>query len=92
MGLINLVKKKTENNEAKVVKSIPSSETGSRTICFTKPNELGDKYIITQNPLKEQFTLWKIYEDGFEKITTSDSPLDFDDIIPWENKYMPVAQ
>lgn len=69
---------------SKVIKAIPSSETGTRTACFTKPNSSGDEYLITQNPLKAQFTLWKCLEDGFEKIKTSDSPLDFDDVIPYE--------
>lgn len=70
--------------EVKIVKSIPSSETGVRVSCFTKQNKSGEEYLITQNPLKEQFTLWKCLNDGFEKISTSDSPLDFDKIIPWE--------
>lgn len=69
---------------SKIVKTIPASETGARTICFTKPNSSGDKYLITQNPLKAQFTLWKCLEDGFEKIKTSDNPIDFDDVIPYE--------
>ena len=69
----------------KIVKSIPSSETGTRTSCIT---ESGDKYLITQNPLKEQFTLWKCLDDGFEKISTSESPLDFDNIIPWEKNML----
>lgn len=69
---------------SKIVKSIPSSETGSSTICFTRPNSSGDKYIITQNPLKDQFTLWKCVEEGYEKITTSVSPLAFDSKIPYE--------
>lgn len=69
---------------SKIVKSIPSSETGSRTTCFTKPNECGDKYIITQNPLKDQFTLWKCVEDGYEKMSTSVSPLVLDNKIPYE--------
>ena len=62
---------------SKIVKAIPASETGSRTIC------LNGEYLITQNPLKEQFTLWKCLVDGFERIKTSDNPLDFDNIIPW---------
>ena len=70
---------------SKVVKSIPSSETGARTTCFTKPNESGDKYIISQNPLKAQFTLWKCVKDGFEKISTSNNPLDLNKKIPYEN-------
>ena len=62
---------------SKIVKTIPASETGSRTVC------LNGKYLITQNPLKEQFTLWKRVDDGFERIKTSDNPLDFDKMIPW---------
>ena len=69
---------------SKVIKSIPSSETGSRTTCFTKPNGCGDKYLITQNPLKDQFTLWKCVEDGYEKLSTSVSPLVLDNKIPYE--------
>lgn len=64
-------------SKSKVLKAIPSSETGVRTTC------LNGEYIITQNPLKEQFTLWKCPEDGYEKIDTSKNPLDFDKIIPW---------
>lgn len=65
---------------SKIVKTIPTSETGSRTSC------LNGKYLITNNPLKEQFTLWKCVEDGFERIKTSENPLDFDKIIPWNRE------
>ena len=65
---------------SKIVKSIPNTENGVGTSCTT---ESGDKYLITQNPLKGEFTLWKCLNDGFERISTSDSPLDFDNIIPW---------
>lgn len=63
---------------SKVVKTIPSSEIG-KVDCLGK----NDKYIITENPLKEQFTLWKCLEDGFEKIKMSENPLDFDKMILW---------
>lgn len=68
---------------SKIVKTIPSTEIQAVT-CFTKPNESGDKYLISQNPLKAQFTLWKCIEEGFERIKTSGSPKDFDDLIPYE--------
>lgn len=74
------VPKNSESSKSKIVKTIPSSETGTGVDCLTSS---GEKYIISQNPLKEQFTLWKCLEDGFEKIKTSDNPLDFDKIIPW---------
>ena len=72
--------KENKEGKSKIVKAIPSSETGTGVDCSTNS---GDKYLITQNPLKEQFTLWKRLEDGFEKIKTSDNPLDFDKVIPW---------
>ena len=66
------------SSKSKIVKSVPNSETGSGVVCCAKS---GDKYFISQNPLKMQFTLWKCVEDGFEKIATSNNPLDFDNMI-----------
>lgn len=66
---------------SKILKAIPNSE-------IIKVDCLNGKYLITQNPLKEQFTLWKCLEDdegGFERIDVANNPLDFDDIIPWES-------
>lgn len=65
------------STKSKVIKTIPSSE-------IEKVDCANGKYLITENHLKAQFTLWKCLEDGFEKIKTSDNPLDFDKIIPWE--------
>ena len=64
--------------KTKIVKTIPSSETGRGVLCTTAS---GDKYTISQNPLKMQFTLWKHIEDGYEKIATANNPLDFDEIM-----------
>ena len=64
--------------KSKIIKTIPSSETG-KVDCLGK----NDKYVITENPLKAQFTLWKCLDDGFEKVKTSDNPLDFDKVIDW---------
>ena len=68
----------SSKTSSKIVKSIPSSESGYGVNCLTKS---GDKYVISQNPTKMQFTLWKCIEDGFEKITTSNNPLNFYEII-----------
>ena len=62
----------------KIVKDIPSSETGRGVLCQTK---YGDNYVISQNPSKMQFTLWKCIADGYEKITTSNNPLNFYKLI-----------
>ena len=63
---------------SKIVKDIPSSETGRGALCRTRS---GDDYVISQNPLKMQFTLWKCIEDGYEKISTSNNPLKFYELI-----------
>ena len=65
---------------SKIVKAIPDLEI-EKVECSTKS---GEKYLITENQLKVQFTLWKCIEDGFERVKTSDNPLDFDKIIPYE--------
>lgn len=75
--MARMAKNNKEPSKSKIVKTIPSSETG-------KVDCVNGKYIITENHLKEQFTLWERLDDGFEKIKTSDNPLDFDKIIPWE--------
>lgn len=73
-----------KESKPKVVKSIPSSDTGSRVACYTKEGETGDKYIISHNPLKMQFTLWKRVEEGYEKVSTSDSPLRLYELVGFE--------
>lgn len=75
---------RASKTSSKIVKSIPTSESGVGVECYTKPNKSGDKYIISQNPIKMQFTLWKCVDDGFEKIKTSNNPLEFNDLIPYE--------
>lgn len=67
------------SSKSKVVKSIPNTETGAGVTCISSEGE----YLITQNPLKAQFTLWKCAEDGYEKIKSSDSPLDLYELVPW---------
>lgn len=66
----------SKESKSKIVKTIPNSETG-------KVECLKGRYLITENHLKEQFTLWKCLDDGFEKISVKDNPLEFDKIIPW---------
>lgn len=68
--------KESKESKSKIVKAIPNSETG-------KVDCANGKYLITENHLKEQFTLWKCLDDGFEKIKTSENPLEFDKLIDW---------
>lgn len=73
---------KKKSDKSTIVKSIPSSETGARTGCKTKS---GKEYLITNNPIKEKFTLWLVVPDGYEKLSVADNPLDFDKIIDYKN-------
>ena len=56
----------------KIVSRIPASESGPNA---THRTEDGTVYRVTRNPKKDQFTLWKQTEGGFEKIATKKSPL-----------------
>ena len=47
---------------SKIVKTIPNSEIEKGT-CFTKSNSLGDKYLITQNPLIYKSQVYGKYID-----------------------------
>lgn len=76
----------SSKSNSKIIKTIPNQEE-LKTTCFTKQNESGDKYIITRNQFKQQFTLWKCVDDGFEKISVSDNPKDFDDKIPYDKGF-----
>lgn len=39
-----------------------------------------DCYVVTQNNL-QKYTLYKIIADGYQKLKTSNTPLDFDEIV-----------
>lgn len=54
---------KKKSDKSTIVKSIPSSETGARTGCKTKS---GKEYLITNNPIKEKFTLWLVVPGGYK--------------------------
>lgn len=73
---MDITSKKSETCKSKVIKTIPNSEIG-------KVDCANGKYLITQNHLKEQFTLWKCLDNGFERVKTSYNPLDFDKLIDW---------
>lgn len=55
-----------------IVKQIPKTETGHGVHYITSTKE----YVISNNPTKAKFTLWKKVENGYEKLGTADSPLD----------------
>lgn len=69
-------------SKTKIVKTIPKTETGAMVTCSTMSKQ---KYIISQNPMTRVFTLWECSADGYEKIKTARSPLEFDELIPWDD-------
>lgn len=38
-------------------------------------------YAVTQNALKGKFTLYKIVDNDYQKMTTADSPVGFDKVV-----------
>lgn len=67
----------------KPVKNIPKTESSVPVLCTTNS---GDQYLITECPERSRFTLWHIIENGYLKLKTSSNPLEFDDIIPYNDK------
>lgn len=67
-----------KQNEETIIKSIPATESGNQTECKTKS---GKVYLITNNPLKEKFTLWEVLDNGYKKLSVSSNPLEFDEVI-----------
>ena len=66
----------------KTVKKIPASDTtGPGVLCTTKG---GKHYQISQNVEKLKFTLWKVVDGGFVKIATANSPIDLEELVPWD--------
>lgn len=70
-----------KQNNVKVIKKLPVSECGIGVLCKTKSGKL---YKISQNPDKKKHTLWRIVDEGYEKIATADSPYDLYEKINWE--------
>ena len=64
--------------EKKTFKNLPASENGPGVLCNGK-----FVYIISQDLKKNKFTLWIQTEDGYEKITTADSPIKLYDKVEW---------
>ena len=40
-----------------------------------------DCYVVTQNYYFQEYVLYKIIEKGYQKLKTSKTPLDFDEIV-----------
>lgn len=43
-------------------------------------------YITTQNTVNGKFSLYKVINNDYEKISTADSPLKFDEVIAKDRK------
>ena len=64
-----------------VAKKIPVSENGPGDKCITAS---GEEYIISQCLAPRRFTLWKHGTGGYEKLKTSDTPVELYEAIEWE--------
>ena len=49
-------------------------------IVLTYVFEGAGRYVVTQNHL-HKYILYKVVDDGYQKLKTSDTPLDFDEIV-----------
>lgn len=56
-----------------MINNIPKSENGPKNTYKTKKGI----YIFSWNLSKNKFTLWQETKNGYEKLTTADSPLGF---------------
>lgn len=73
--------RKSSEASKKIVKKFPSSENGPGVHCITTS---GQEYFITQCLEKMRFTLWHKVNDGYEQVSTAKSPLDLEDLVPWD--------
>lgn len=63
--------------EIKSYKELPPNE-----IRWVEQTTLsGDKFFITSDKLRMKYTLWKKLKDGFQKITTGETPGGFHEYI-----------
>lgn len=60
---------KTETTKA--ARKLPSSESG-HGVHYVSKN--GREYCVSHCPEKERFTLWRIVDDGYEKVKTASDP------------------
>lgn len=65
-----------------VVKKIPESENGPAVKCIAAG---GEEYIISQCLSPRRFTLWKHETGGYEKLKTSDTPIELYEAIEWDD-------
>ena len=60
-----------EKNTNKVIKKIPINEDSM----VLYKNTDGNTYEITQNQITKVFTIYKVVEDGFERLGKGDNPI-----------------
>lgn len=52
-------------------------------VCVRNTTGKGELYFITRHVHDRIFRLWHKIDTGYELVSESDSPVDFDDLIPW---------
>ena len=66
----------------KTAKKLPKSET----LWVTYTSENGTKYYITSNKIRDKYTLWLQGDDHVSQITTSKTPVKFQQILDKREK------
>lgn len=72
--------KRNEGRVVAIVKTIPAKHSGPGVSCKTTS---GQEFRISQDPVKMEFTLWKVLPGGYEKLAAAGSPVALYDKIPW---------
>ena len=68
---------------SKQLTKLPVSENGVGVTCLTSS---GEQYYISNNLDKGKLTLWRIVDNCYQKVATSNSPYDLYDKIDWGNR------
>lgn len=53
-------------------------------VCVRNTTRSGGLYFITRGVHNGPFRLWHKLGSGYELVCEADSPVDFDDLIPWD--------
>ena len=54
-------------------------------VCVRNITRSGNLYFISRGLHGDSFRLYRQIDSGYELISESNSPTDFDDLIPWDN-------
>lgn len=73
-----------KNIKRKIVRDI--FDDGKHVVRVRNVTRSGDLYFISRSVHGDVFRLWHFLDNntGYELLSESDSPVNFDDLIPWD--------